>query len=36
VHEILWLTGDEVAEHPDALPSNRLFVQSLNRILNVE
>jgi 8-oxo-dGTP diphosphatase len=29
VAEILWLSGDEVADHPDALPSNRLFVKSL-------
>jgi 8-oxo-dGTP diphosphatase len=29
VAEILWLSSDEVAGHPDALPSNRLFVQSL-------
>jgi 8-oxo-dGTP pyrophosphatase MutT (NUDIX family) len=29
VAEILWLTADEVAEHVDALPSNRLFVDCL-------
>jgi 8-oxo-dGTP diphosphatase len=32
VAEILWLSGDEVAEHPDALPSNRLFVKSLKNL----
>jgi 8-oxo-dGTP diphosphatase len=31
VAEILWLTGEEVAEHPDAMPTNRLFVASLKR-----
>jgi NADH pyrophosphatase NudC (nudix superfamily) len=34
VDEILWLTTDEVADHPDALPSNRLFVDCLMK--NVE
>jgi len=29
VAEILWLTGEEVSNHPDGLPSNRLFVASL-------
>jgi len=34
VAEVMWLRGEEVAEHPDALPSNRLFVQALKE--NVE
>ncbi|HUB27212.1 MAG TPA: NUDIX domain-containing protein [Tepidisphaeraceae bacterium] len=29
VAEIFWLTGKEVAEHPDAMPSNTLFVAAL-------
>jgi (d)CTP diphosphatase len=29
VAEILWLTGAEVATHPDAMPTNRLFVESM-------
>jgi 8-oxo-dGTP diphosphatase len=33
VAEILWLTGDEVAGHPDAMPTNRLFVESLKNPL---
>ena len=31
VAEILWLTADEVADHPDALQSNRLFVDCLEK-----
>gem|GEM_PF-561148 len=29
VAEVLWLTGDEVTNHADGLPSNRLFVACL-------
>ena len=29
VAEVLWLTAEEVAEHPDAMPTNRSFVQAL-------
>jgi 8-oxo-dGTP diphosphatase len=29
VAEILWLTGKEVSNHPDAMPSNQLFVAAL-------
>jgi len=31
VAEVLWLTGREVAEHPDALPSNRNFVAAVEK-----
>jgi 8-oxo-dGTP diphosphatase len=31
VAEILWLTSEEVAAHPDAMPTNRLFVESLKK-----
>jgi (d)CTP diphosphatase len=31
VAELLWLTGEEVAEHPDAMPTNREFVAALQR-----
>jgi 8-oxo-dGTP diphosphatase len=30
VAEVLWLTGEEVADHPDAMPTNRSFVTHLN------
>jgi len=29
VAEVLWLTGQEVAEHPDGLETNRQFVEAL-------
>lgn len=29
ISEILWLTADEAVEHPDAMPTNRDFVNSL-------
>jgi 8-oxo-dGTP diphosphatase len=29
VSEILWLTDEEVGAHPDAMPSNRDFIQCL-------
>jgi 8-oxo-dGTP diphosphatase len=31
VAEVLWLTGDEVAEHPDAMPTNRSFIAALKK-----
>jgi NADH pyrophosphatase NudC (nudix superfamily) len=36
VAEILWLTGEEVSDHPDGLPSNRLFVASLEAATSQE
>lgn len=32
VAEILWLTATQAIEHPDALPSNRNFVECLLRL----
>jgi 8-oxo-dGTP pyrophosphatase MutT (NUDIX family) len=29
VAEVLWLTSDEVIEHPDAMPTNRSFITAL-------
>ncbi len=29
VAEVLWLTTDEVADHPDAMPTNRSFIAAL-------
>jgi 8-oxo-dGTP diphosphatase len=31
VAEVLWLTSDEVAAHPDAMPTNRSFVAALSK-----
>jgi 8-oxo-dGTP diphosphatase len=36
VAEILWLSGAEVSDHPDGLPSNRLFVASLDQAISQE
>jgi 8-oxo-dGTP diphosphatase len=36
VTEVLWLTGAEVAEHPDAMPSNRSFVDALTNARAVD
>jgi 8-oxo-dGTP diphosphatase len=29
VAEVIWLTSAEVADHPDAMPTNRSFIQAL-------
>lgn len=31
IAEVIWLSGDEVANHPDGLPSNASFVEALKR-----
>jgi len=29
VAEVMWLSGEEVSDHPDGLPSNQIFVAAL-------
>jgi mutator protein MutT len=31
VAEVLWLSGEQVVEHPDAMPTNRSFVAALEQ-----
>ncbi|GIX48165.1 MAG: hypothetical protein KatS3mg131_2376 [Candidatus Tectimicrobiota bacterium] len=33
VHEVLWLTGDEIRRHPDVLPHTDAFLAALERAL---